>query len=115
MKVIKISKYIQLEEKLKKYIKNEEELNEIKKSFEFANIKHNGQKRNSGEDYIIHPLNVAFILAGIHADSKTIEAALLHDTIEDCEVSYEEIENLFVVEVAKLFESITKINRLNLL
>ena len=113
MKVIKISKYIQLEEKLKKYIKNEEELNEIKKSFEFANIKHNGQKRNSGEDYIIHPLNVAFILAGIHADSKTIEAALLHDTIEDCEVSYEEIENLFGVEVAKLVESITKINRLN--
>ena len=53
--IIKISKYIQLEEKLKKYIKNEEELNEIKKSFEFANIKHNGQKRNSGEDYIIHP------------------------------------------------------------
>ena len=113
MKVIKISKYIQLEEKLKKYIKNEEELNEIKKSFEFANIKHNGQKRNSGEDYIIHPLNVAFILAGIHADSKTIEAALLHDTIEDCEVSYEEIENLFGVEVAKLVESITKINKLN--
>ena len=113
MKVIKISKYIQLEEKLKKYIKNEEELNEIKKAFEFANIKHNGQKRNSGEDYIIHPLNVAFILAGIHADSKTIEAALLHDTIEDCEVSYEEIENLFGVEVAKLVESITKINRLN--
>ncbi len=113
MKVIKISKYIQLEEKLKKYIKNEEELNEIKKAFEFANIKHNGQKRNSGEDYIIHPLNVAFILAGIHADSKTIEAALLHDTIEDCEVSYEEIENLFGVEVAKLVESITKINKLN--
>ena len=113
MKVTKISKYIQLEEKLKKYIKNEEEINEIKKAYEFANIKHNGQKRVSGEDYIIHPLNVAFILSGIHADSKTIEAALLHDTIEDCEVSYEEIENLFGIEVAKLVESITKINRLN--
>lgn len=113
MKVVKISKYIQLEEKLKKYIKNEEELKEIRKAYIFANTKHNGQKRNSGEDYIIHPLNVAFILAGIHADSKTIEAALLHDTIEDCEVTYEEIENLFGVEVAKLVESITKINRLN--
>ena len=52
-------------------------------------------------------------MSGIHADSKTIEAALLHDTIEDCEVSYEEIENLFGIEVAKLVESITKINRLN--
>ena len=113
MKVIKISKYIQLEEKLKKYIKNEEELKEIKKAFEFANIKHSGQKRNSGEDYIIHPLNVAFILAGIHADSKTIEAALLHDTIEDCDVTKEELETLFGLEVAKLVESITKINKLN--
>ena len=113
MKVTKISKFGQLEEKLKKYIKNEDELKEIKKAYIFANTKHNGQKRNSGEDYIIHPLNVAFILAGIHADSKTIEAALLHDVIEDCNVNKEELENLFGVEVAKLVESITKINRLN--
>ena len=113
MKVTKISKYIQLEEKLKKYIKSEDELKEIKKAYIFANTKHNGQKRNSGEDYIIHPLNVAFILAGIHADSKTVEAALLHDVIEDCNVTKEELENLFGVEVAKLVESITKINRLN--
>lgn len=112
MKVTKISKYEQLEEKLKTYVKKED-LEDIKKAFEFADIKHFGQKRNSGEKYIIHPLNVAYILSEIHADSKTIEAALLHDTIEDCEVSYEELENLFGVEVAKLVESITKINKLN--
>lgn len=112
MKVTKISKYEQLEEKLKTYVKKED-LEDIKKAFEFADIKHFGQKRNSGEKYIIHPLNVAYILSEIHADSKTIEAALLHDTIEDCDVSYEELENLFGVEVAKLVESITKINKLN--
>lgn len=93
MKVTKISKYEQLEEKLKTYVKKED-LEDIKKAFEFADIKHFGQKRNSGEKYIIHPLNVAYILSEIHADSKTIEAALLHDTIEDCDVSYEELENL---------------------
>ena len=113
MKVTKISKYEQLEDKLKTYIKNEDEINEIKKAYEFASIKHFGQKRNSGDDYIIHPLNVSYILSEIHADSKTIEAALLHDTIEDCDVTKEEIENLFGEEVAKLVESITKINKLN--
>ena len=113
MKVTKINSYEQLEEKLKKYIKIDDEINEIKKAYEFANAKHLGQKRNSGDDYIIHPLNVAYILSEIHADSKTIEAALLHDTIEDCDVTKEEIENLFGEEVAKLVESITKINKLN--
>ena len=113
MKVTKISKYEQLEIHLKKYIKNEDDLQEIKKAYEFASIKHFGQKRNSGDDYIIHPLNVAYILSEIHADGKTIEAALLHDTIEDCGVTKEEIESIFGNEVAKLVESITKINKLN--
>ena len=113
MKVTKINKYEQLEEKLIKYIKNEDELNDIRKAYEFASIKHLGQKRATGDEYIIHPLNVAYILSEIHADSKTIEAALLHDTIEDCNVKKEEIEDLFGLEVAKLVESITKINRLN--
>ena len=113
MKVTKINKYEQLEEKLIKYIKNEDELNAIRKAYEFASIKHLGQKRATGDEYIIHPLNVAYILSEIHADSKTIEAALLHDTIEDCNVKKEEIEDLFGLEVAKLVESITKINRLN--
>ena len=114
MKVTKINKYEQLEEKLKKYIKNKEELVEIRKAYDFANTKHFGQKRATGEDYIIHPLNVAYILAEIHADSKTIEAALLHDTIEDCNVTKKELEELFGLEVTKLVESITKINKLNL-
>ena len=113
MKVTKISNFEQLYKKLQKYIKNTEELEEIKKAYLFANEKHKGQKRISGENYIIHPLNVAYILGDIHADSKTIEAALLHDTIEDCDVTKEELEEKFGQEVAKLVESITKINKLN--
>ena len=113
MKTTKISNFEQLYKKLQKYIKNEEELEEIKKAYLFANEKHKGQKRISGENYIIHPLNVAYILSDIHADSKTIEAALLHDTIEDCDVTKEELETKFGQEVAKLVESITKINKLN--
>lgn len=99
--------------RLKKYIKNKKELELIKKAYMYAYEKHFGQKRKSGEDYIIHPLNVAYILAGINADYKTICSALLHDTIEDCDVTKEEIEELFGGEVAYLVESLTKINKLN--
>ena len=99
--------------RLKKYIKNKKELELIKKAYMYAYEKHFGQKRKSGEDYIIHPLNVAHILAGINADYKTICSALLHDTIEDCDVTKEEIEELFGGEVAYLVESLTKINKLN--
>ena len=113
MKVVKISNFEQLNKKIQQYIKNPLELEEIKKAYIFANEKHKGQKRASGENYIIHPLNVAYILSDIHADSKTIEAALLHDTIEDCEVTKEQIEDMFGLEVAKLVESITKINKIN--
>lgn len=99
--------------RLKKYIKNKKELELIKKAYMYAYEKHFGQKRKSGEDYIIHPLNVAYILAGINVDYKTICSALLHDTIEDCDVTKEEIEELFGGEVAYLVESLTKINKLN--
>lgn len=99
--------------RLKKYIKNKKELELIRKSYLFAYEKHFGQKRKSGEDYIIHPLNVAYILANINADYQTICSALLHDTIEDCETTKEEIENLFGSEITYLVESLTKINKLN--
>lgn len=113
MTVDKISNYNELENRLKRYITDEKDLNLINKSYLFAQEKHNGQKRQSGEDYIIHPLNVACILSGIKADTSTICAALLHDTIEDCGVTEEEIKNNFGEEISKLVESITKINRLN--
>jgi len=107
-----ITTFIELKQNLKSYCNNED-LEKIEKAYEFANLKHDGQRRNSGEDYIIHPLNVANILCDMKADVPTICAALLHDTIEDCDVTKEELEEIFDIEIARLVESITKINRLN--
>ena len=113
MKVNTIEHYSELKIKLKSYIKDRKKLAIIDYAYEFAYEKHQGQKRASGEPYIVHPLNVANILCDIKADYCTICAALLHDTIEDCEVTFEDIENKFGIEIAKLVESITKINKLN--
>lgn len=95
------------------YITNEEELNKIKEAYNYAAEKHFGQKRLTGEDYIEHPLNVAYILTDINADYQTICAALLHDVIEDCGVSGEEIKKLFGEEIYILVDGVTKINQLN--
>lgn len=103
-----------LKKRLQKYINDQAKIELIEKAFFFACEKHCNQKRLTGEDYIIHPINVASILSEIYADTNTICAALLHDTIEDCNVTKEELETNFNSEVAKLVESITKINKLNL-
>ena len=98
---------------IKQYLNDEEELNLITKAYRFAYEKHFGVKRLTGEDYIDHPLNVANILTTIKADAATICAALLHDVIEDCDVTKEEMENLFGKEITQLVDGVTKINRLN--
>ena len=71
----------------------------VQKAYEFANINHEGQKRKSGEPYIIHPLNVAYILAEIGLDDSTISAALLHDVVEDTEGTLEELERELGTEI----------------
>ena len=103
----------ELREKLITYITDENDLDMIRKAYMLAFEKHFGVKRKSGEDYIIHPLNVAYILTEIYADAKTIQAALLHDVVEDTDVTIEEIEEMFGSEVALLVNGVTKINRLN--
>ena len=103
----------ELREKLITYITDEYELDMIRKAYMFAFEKHFGVKRKSGEDYIIHPLNVAYILTEIYADSTTIQAALLHDVVEDTEVTLEEIKELFGPDVCLLVDGVTKINKLN--
>ena len=85
----------------------------IRKAYKYANSKHFNQKRITGDDYIQHPLNVALILTNINSDYKAICAALLHDTIEDSDGTYEEISKLFDKEVANLVECVTKINRIS--
>ena len=81
----------------------------IKKAYLYAKAKHQKQKRKSGEPYIIHPLNVAYIVAGMGLDSSTISAALLHDVVEDTDAVYEDIEKLFSKEIAEIVEGVTKI------
>lgn len=91
----------------------EEELSSLKKAYMYAYEKHFGVKRKSGEDYIIHPLNVAYILTSINADLPTLIAALLHDVLEDCNVEEKEIEDNFGSEVLNLVKGVTKINKLS--
>lgn len=100
-------------DKVKEYDDNKKHLDMIRKAYEYANSKHFNQKRIIGDDYIQHPLNVALILTNINSDYKAICAALLHDTIEDSDGTYEEISKLFDKEVANLVECVTKINRIS--
>lgn len=84
----------------------------LRKCFEFANEKHAGVKRSSGEPYIIHPLNVAATLIKLKMDLDSIMAGLLHDVVEDCDVSPEEISKLFGQSVAQIVVGCTKISKI---
>ena len=108
-----IQNYDELFNLVKEYISDEEELHIISRAYLFAFEKHFGMKRRTGEDYIVHPLNVAYILAGINADSATIASALLHDVLEDCEVDEQEFEEKFGEEITSLVKGVTKINKLS--
>lgn len=101
-------------DKIKTYNKNKEQLKIIEKAYNLALEKHQGQFRKSGEAYIIHPLNVAYILTDIKADYETICAALLHDTIEDTDITLDTLEKEFGKTVRTLVDGVTKINKLDL-
>ena len=85
----------------------------ITKAYNCANKAHEGQIRQSGEPYISHPLSVAYILASMNADSDTICAGLLHDTIEDTKLTKEDIKKEFNEDIANLVDGVTKISKLN--
>ena len=84
----------------------------IQKAYNFAAEHHKGQKRMSGEDYIIHPLNVAYILADLQMDDSTICAALLHDVVEDTDVTNEDIVKNFGEEIAEMVAGVTKLSKI---
>ena len=90
-----------------------EDLEKIEKAYRFAAEHHKEQKRRSGEPYIIHPLCVAIILAGMEMDAATIQAALLHDVVEDTGVELSEIEKEFGTDVAELVDGVTKLTNIN--
>lgn len=100
-------------EKASVYIPEEENLEKIKNAYYFADNSHKGQYRKSGESYIIHPLNTAIILTTVYADTDTLIAGLLHDTIEDCSVEKEELEELFGPVVANLVYGVSKLGRIH--
>lgn len=98
-------------EKIKQYNPNAD-LDLITKAYHYASKAHSGQKRKSGEDYIVHPLEVANILVDLHLDVVTIAAAILHDVVEDTEVTLEDLKEEFNEEVALLVDGVTKLSRI---
>src|SRR5207249_3020716 len=86
----------------------------VRKAYERAAAAHTGQRRLSGEDYVNHPLEVAAILADLELDAETIAAALLHDTVEDTNLTADEVKREFGPEVARLVDGVTKLGRISL-
>ena len=84
----------------------------LSKAYTFALNAHKNQKRDSGDPYLIHPVAVADILTDLKLDSATIATGLLHDTIEDPNVTYKTVKENFGKEVADLVEGVTKISKL---
>ncbi len=103
--------FTKLEGMVESYV-SEEELAMVRHAYEFARDAHAGQKRKSGEPFIVHPIQVAIILADLKMDAETVCAALLHDTVEDTEVSAELVEEEFGEGVRNLVEGVTKITRI---
>ncbi len=101
-------------EKIKDNIKDTEELLKIKEAYQFAKEKHKGMKRLTGEDFITHPLHVAEIVNSLNVDATTIIGALLHEVMNNGETTLSEIEEKFGNSVATIVDSITKINKLEL-
>ena len=85
----------------------------MRQAYAFAESAHEGQVRLSGEPFIRHPIETALYLAELRMDSTTIAAALLHDVIEDCDVTNEELETQFGPDVTRLVDGVTKLNRLD--
>ena len=97
--------------KMREYLNSD--LSMVEKAYDLANQCHAGQYRDSGEPYITHPLNVAYILASMHLDIDTICAALLHDVVEDTPCTLDEIENEFNKTIRTLVDGVTKISNIS--
>ena len=97
---------------LKEYLQPEE-IDLVWKAYRLSNKAHEGQKRSSGEDYISHPVSVACIAAKFHLDAASIQAALLHDVVEDTQVTLEDIATQFSPQVAKIVEGLSKLDKIH--
>ena len=95
------------------YILNDDAKKRIQDAFDYADNLHKGQVRRSGDPYILHIIEVAYILATLNAGPNTLIAGILHDTVEDCNITIEEISERFTPEIATLVEALTKIRALS--
>ena len=104
---------VTIEKIIEKMKKNnpKSDANLIRKAYEFADSNHKEQNRVSGEKYICHPLEVAYILADLELDDSTICAALLHDVVEDTPVTHQDIIDEFGEEIAEMVEGVTKLRK----
>src|SRR5690348_15642175 len=91
-----------------------DDLDIIRRAYDFSLRHHDGQTRASGEPYLIHPLEVAIVLADLKLDSTAIAAGLLHDAIEDTPVTHEDVRRAFGEQVVHIVEGVTKIDKINL-
>jgi len=98
-------------QKMEQYIPDLD-VNRVSDGFDMAKEKHKGQTRVSGEPYYTHPVEVASILTGLRMDTDTIITAMLHDTLEDTETTYEELENKFGKDVADLVNGVSKLTKI---
>ena len=105
---------VTIEDIIKKQKENYPNCNEklIRKAYDFANFHHGDQCRKSGEPYMIHPVNVAYILATLELDDETLCAALLHDVVEDTPVTHEDIIREFSEAIAEMVAGVTKLGTL---
>ena len=101
----------QIEAQVKAY-NPDADLTGLDDAYAFAVQSHAGQSRKSGEPFVNHPIEVALILAELHMDTPTLKAALLHDTVEDSDVTLEEVRERFGDEVAELVDGVTKLGRI---
>ncbi len=100
-----------LKEQLQTYL-DDDQVNQIERAYVFARDAHLGQQRSSGEPYITHPVAAAKILADYHLDPQSIMATLLHDVIEDCDVTKEDLKTAFGEQVAELVEGVSKLTQI---
>lgn len=101
----------QLRDLLNTYLEPEQ-VATVLRAYETGSEAHRGQKRRSGEDYILHPVAVAQILAGMRMDHQTITAAILHDTVEDTVLEHDDLVRDFGEEVARLVDGVTKLDKM---
>lgn len=110
--MVEVDYFQKLKAEVSKYITQPKHLDFIRSAFDYAESKHKGQLRKSGEPYIVHPRDVAITLAEYQVDPYTIAAGLLHDILEDTDTTYDEIKELFGEEVADIVEGLTKLDQL---